>query len=121
MDENDRGGVEFDGPAKDGAGIEGDLAHGSMLQLFVRDQVAGGVEEENAERLLGQRAHRRFEIIKQLRVCRIESAIRKLGAHGLQGGGPGGDDDLRDRTAFSQRSRERFRGLGKKASERPML
>ena len=121
VDEDDRGGVEFDRPSKYGARIEGDLSDRSMLQLFVGDQSAGGVEKENAQRLVRQRPHRGSEIFEQTPIAGVDPSARKLGAQRLRRDGACGNDHRRDRAKLSQRAAQGFGRLGEKTAEGPMF
>ena len=121
VDEDDRGGVEFDRPSKYGAWIEGDLSDRSMLQLFVGDQSAGGVEKENAQRFVRQRPHRGSEIFEQTPIAGVDPSARKLGAQRLRRDRACGNDHRRDRAKLSQRAAQGFGRLGEKTAEGPMF
>ena len=58
VDQDDGGGVEFDRAAEDRARIDGKLTERSVLQLLVRDEAVRGVEEQDAQHFVAERAHR---------------------------------------------------------------
>lgn len=121
MDENDRGGVEFDRPPKYRAGIDCEMAERSALQLFIRNEAVRGVKEQHAQRLIGKRPHRCPQITQQFGIVGVDAATAQLFAHGLECRAVRGDEHRADRAVFAERSCQRLGRLREEAPQGPMF
>ena len=108
VDQNESRGAMFHGPAEDRAGIEFELPDGPAMQRLVRDQPIGCVEEENAQHLVGERAHGGHEILVELRAGGIDRLGREVGLQALEKHIPRTQQDIGDRSIVTEDTRERL-------------
>ncbi|AJA11679.1 hypothetical protein SKP52_24185 (plasmid) [Sphingopyxis fribergensis] len=62
------------------AWIEDELGQAALLQLLVRYETAGSVEEQNPKYFFGKAPHRGLEIGNEFRISRRDSPAHKAGA-----------------------------------------
>nr|WP_238559295.1 hypothetical protein [Sphingobium sp. HDIP04] len=117
VDENESGGAVLDRAPKDRSGIKLELPDGPMVQLLVRDQAVGSVQEKDAQHLVRQRSHRGHEILAELGAGRVDRLRCQVGLQTLKEHVPGAEQDIRDRRVVTQNPLERFWRLGQDPSD----
>ena len=83
VNENDRGGIEFERAPEDRPRIDGKLRKGSVLELLVGEEPPSPVEKQDTQDLDRERAHRRDQILAQLRVEGVDHLGTKVVPHPL--------------------------------------
>src|SRR3546814_17557326 len=78
-----------------------------MVQLLVRDQAVGSVQEKDAQHLVRQRSHRGHEILAELGAGRVDRLRCQVGLQTLKENVPGAEQDIRDRRVVTQNPLDR--------------
>ncbi|MDP3673932.1 MAG: hypothetical protein Q8R44_02375 [Novosphingobium sp.] len=83
VDENDPRGIEFERALENCSRIDRELGERSMLELLVSEEPPRPVDEQYAQHLDRKRAHRRDQILTQLRVEGVDHLGAKVAPHPL--------------------------------------
>ena len=112
VDEQNRGGIEFERAAEDDPRIERQMGEAAALQAFIGNKMARPIEEQDAQMFVGERPHGCDEIVSEFRIVRIDPPRIEPAAHRCEHRAPRAEEQVDHRCVVAENAGQGFGRLG---------
>ncbi len=112
VDEQNRGGIEFERAAEDDPRIERQMGEAAALQAFIGNKMARPNEEQDAQMIVGERPHGCDEIDSEFRIVRIDPPRMEPTSQRSEQRAPRAEEELDHRCVVAENAGQGFGRLG---------